>query len=157
MADIVDRSTRSRMMAAVKNRNTAPELQIRRDLHRLGFRYKLHAADLPGCPDIVFPKYRAVIQVQGCFWHRHEGCRYCSTPTSNYSFWKKKFEENTSRDFRNNRLLLNSGWRIAIVWDCQLRGKHKGNCTNILADWLRGNETILEIPDFARKLKSGAA
>lgn len=119
MADIVDRETRSRMMSAIRGKDTKPELLVRRYLHRAGLRYRLHANELPGRPDLVLARFKTVIQVHGCFWHRHRGCRFAYTPSSNRAFWQAKFEENKSRDARNNRKLLGLGWRVLTIWECE--------------------------------------
>jgi DNA mismatch endonuclease (patch repair protein) len=119
MADIVDRATRSRMMSGIRGKDTKPELLVRRYLHRAGLRYRLHAKSLPGRPDLVLTKYMTVVQVHGCFWHRHRGCRYAYTPSSNLPFWRAKFEENTSRDKRNTRKLHGLGWRVLTIWECE--------------------------------------
>lgn len=121
MVDIVPKHVRSRMMASIRSGNTKPELTLRRALHRLGFRYRLHGRKLPGKPDLVFPRYRAVLFVHGCFWHRHEGCRYATTPSSNEEFWQQKFQANIARDNAAVEALLNSGWRVGIVWECLFR------------------------------------
>lgn len=147
MADIVDKSTRSRMMAAIKGKNTQPEMQLRKALHAAGFRYRLHAANLPGRPDLVLPKYEAAIQVQGCFWHRHEGCPNCTTPTSNKSFWREKFSRTVERDRQNLKRLLESGWRVALVWECGLRKDGKDCCFEALSKWLKGNGSFIELPE----------
>jgi DNA mismatch endonuclease (patch repair protein) len=120
MADIVDRATRSRMMAGIRGRNTKPELVVRSALHRLGLRFRLHARDLPGRPDLVFPRFRAVVHVHGCFWHRHRNCRFAYVPRSNQAFWSNKFQENVQRDRRNDRELRKLGWRIFTLWECQI-------------------------------------
>lgn len=119
--DIVDRETRSRMMGNIRGKNTKPELVVRRLAHSLGYRFRLHRRDLPGSPDITFPKFRAVIFVHGCFWHRHDGCRFCTTPSSNLSFWSEKFRRNVERDRKAEAALLGMGWRTIIVWECQTR------------------------------------
>ena len=121
MTDIVDSRTRSEMMSRVRGRDTGPELVIRRIAHRLGFRFRLHCKHLPGTPDIVFPRYRAVILVHGCFWHRHPGCIHASSPKTRVQFWEDKFRETVSRDRRNEAALHNLGWRILIVWECETR------------------------------------
>ena len=149
MTDIVDRETRSRMMAGIGGRNTLPELVLRRTLHARGLRYRLHVRKLPGTPDLVFPRFRAVCFVHGCFWHRHVGCPYATTPTTRPEFWQAKFDSNVERDRRNRLALLEAGWRVAIVWECALR-KHGVLETPLMLDeWLRGNElefqTILPI------------
>ncbi len=118
MADVVDRATRSRMMSGIRGRNTRPELLVRRYLHAEGFRYRLHARHLPGTPDIVLPRYRAVIFVHGCFWHRHEGCQYAYRPKSNTEFWEAKLSANAARDARSVDSLAALGWSVFIVWEC---------------------------------------
>lgn len=117
--DIVDRATRSRMMSGIRGKNTKPELIVRSFLHRAGLRFRLHAK-LPGKPDLVLPKFRTAILVHGCFWHRHEGCRYATTPASNAEFWREKFADNMRRDARAKRQLEEQGWRVEVVWSCQL-------------------------------------
>ncbi len=108
------------MMASIRGKNTKPEIIVRRFLHRLGFRFQLHRRDLPGRPDIVLPKYRTVVEVRGCFWHRHEGCRFAYTPKSNREFWEAKLNGNRERDRRNIRELARLGWRVIEVWECEL-------------------------------------
>lgn len=108
------------MMAAIRGKNTKPEIIVRRFLHRLGFRFQLHRRDLPGRPDIVLPKYRTVVEVRGCFWHRHEGCRFAYMPKSNREFWEAKLNGNRERDRRNLRELASLGWRVIEVWECEL-------------------------------------
>lgn len=119
--DLPPTPARSRNMAAIKGKNTKPELKVRKALHAHGFRYRLHSANLPGKPDIVLPKYRVCIFVQGCFWHRHRGCRYAYTPSTRRAFWTKKFRENIERDNRNRGLLLAAGWTVIELWECGLR------------------------------------
>lgn len=121
MADIVDSATRSRMMSGIKGRNTKPERLVRSYLHAAGFRFRLHRKDLPGCPDIVLPRYRAIIFVHGCFWHRHEGCYLASFPATRVDFWESKFAANVERDRRNETTLAEAGWRVIIIWECQIR------------------------------------
>lgn len=119
--DIVDRTVRSRMMAAVRTRNTRPEVLVRRLLHSQGYRFRLHVKDLPGKPDIVLRKHRMAIFVHGCFWHRHEGCRYTTSPATNEAFWQEKFEGNVRRDREAIAALHTLGWRTVIVWECVSR------------------------------------
>lgn len=117
--DVVDQATRSRMMSGIRGKDTKPELIVRSALHRAGLRFRLHAK-LPGRPDLVLPKYRTVVFVHGCFWHRHEGCRYTTTPASNTEFWREKFVGNVKRDARVKQQLEEQGWRVEVVWSCQL-------------------------------------
>jgi DNA mismatch endonuclease (patch repair protein) len=119
MADIVDRRRRSEMMSRIGPRHTKPELVVRRAAHRRGLRFRLHRKDLPGCPDLVFPKYRLAVFVNGCFWHRHKGCRNCSMPKTRPSFWEKKFRGTVERDRRNTKLLAKLGWRTVVIWECE--------------------------------------
>jgi len=119
MTDVVNRATRSRMMSGIRSRDTRPERFVRSALHRAGFRFRLHAK-LPGKPDVVLPKYHTVVFVHGCFWHRHAGCRYATTPASNAAFWRDKFAANKQRDSVVKRQLRRLSWRVRVVWSCQL-------------------------------------
>ena len=122
MADVYSTTKRSEVMRAVKSKNTRPELLIRKALHSLGYRFRLHAADLPGKPDIVLPKYKTVIQVRGCFWHGH-GCKYSQRPRTRKDFWDKKLSNNSKRDHRNDRLLRDEGWSVLVVWTCKCNSR----------------------------------
>ena len=108
-------------MAAVTSKNTQPEVAVRRFLHALGYRFRLHRKDLPGKPDIVMPKLRTCIFVHGCFWHRHTGCRYATTPKTRSEFWKAKFSRNVERDLENVQALEALGWKVLVVWECEVR------------------------------------
>lgn len=119
MADIVDRGTRSRMMSGIRGKNTKPELRVRRFLHARGYRYRLHVRDLPGRPDIVLPRYHIAIQVHGCFWHRHQDCKYAYNPRSRRRFWNRKFSENVVRDEATDAALGELGWKLITVWECE--------------------------------------
>lgn len=112
---------RSWNMSRVKGRDTKPELAVRSLLHRLGYRFRLHRQDLPGKPDIVLPGRRAVVLVHGCFWHRHPDCRYATTPKSNREYWQRKFAGNKERDRRQRAELAALGWKVIVVWECELR------------------------------------
>jgi len=114
---------RSRNMSAIKSKNTKPEIAVRKLLHSMGYRFRLHRKDLPGSPDIVLPKYKTVIFVHGCFWHRHENCKYASTPKTREEFWEAKFRENINRDKLNQENLSSKGWKIIIVWECEIKDK----------------------------------
>ena len=116
---------RSRNMSAIKSKNTKPEIAVRKLLHSMGYRFRLHRKDLPGSPDIVLPKYKTVIFVHGCFWHRHNNCKYATTPKTRKEFWENKFEENVKRDNLNQANLTLKGWKIIILWECQLKGDIK--------------------------------
>lgn len=144
MADIVDPTTRSRMMASIRGANTKPEIRLRKALHALGFRYRLHDRRLPGSPDLVLPRYHAVVFVHGCFWHRHQGCRFATTPATRPDFWRSKFEQNKARDQRSHESLLSAGWRVATVWECALRGVKAEQTVASLAHWLKdGGNTFV--------------
>lgn len=121
MTDVVDTKTRSRMMAGIRGKDTRPELMVRKFLHRRGFRFRLHVRTLAGRPDIVLPRYRAVVNVHGCFWHAHPGCRYAARPSTRAKFWKRKLAVNRERDARNRARLEAEGWRVFTVWECGLR------------------------------------
>lgn len=123
VTDTVDSKVRSRMMSGIKAKNTKPEMLVRRYLHSMGFRYKLHNSSLPGKPDIVLPKYRTIVFVHGCFWHRHSGCMLAYTPKSNVEAWQKKFETNVARDKKVLAELANTDWQVLIIWECDLRKK----------------------------------
>ena len=114
---------RSRNMSAIKSKNTKPEIAVRKLLHSMGYRFRLHRKDLPGSPDIVLPKYKTVIFVHGCFWHRHKNCKYASTPKTRQEFWEAKFRENINRDKLNQENLSSKGWKIIVVWECEIKDK----------------------------------
>ena len=117
--DRLSREQRSWNMSRIRGRDTGPERVVRSLLHRMGFRFRLHRADLPGRPDIVLPKYRTVILVHGCFWHRHRGCRYAYVPKSRKDFWTRKFARNVERDKEVRQLLRKAGWKLLVVWECE--------------------------------------
>ena len=119
--DVTVSGARSRNMAAIRCKDTSPELRVRRLLHHLGYRFRLHRRDLPGSPDIVLPKHRTVVFVHGCFWHRHPGCRYTTTPKTRADFWANKFEQNIRRDHRQQQQLREMGWSVMVIWECELR------------------------------------
>ncbi len=144
MVDIVDKATRSRMMAGIRGGNTKPERDLRAAMHARGFRYRLHAKGIVGRPDLVFPKYRAVVFVHGCFWHRHKGCRYATTPATRPEFWQAKFEANVARDEHVKTELLKSGWRVGTVWECSLRTADGVEAaSDLVADWLKSAKKLL--------------
>lgn len=123
--DKVSQEERSRIMSHVRSKDTKPEKQVRSLLHRLGFRFRLQRRDLPGTPDIVLPKYKTVLFVHGCFWHRHAGCKHATSPKSNMSYWQKKFERNQRRDFAVQQELAALGWKTVVVWECELKDAAK--------------------------------
>ena len=112
---------RSKNMAAIRSKNTKPEIKVRKVLHSMGYRFRLHSKDLPGSPDIVLPKYKTVIFVHGCFWHRHENCKYASTPKIRQEFWNKKFKENIKRDSEIQEKIKNLNWRSVVIWECETK------------------------------------
>ena len=112
---------RSALMGRIRGKNTAPEIVVRRAAHHLGLRFRVHRRDLPGTPDIVFRKYRLVIFVHGCFWHRHQGCRRCTTPKTRTEFWNEKFRKNVERDQRDADALRKRGWNVLTIWECQTK------------------------------------
>ena len=112
---------RSRNMSAIKSKNTKPEIAVRKLLHSMGYRFRLHRKDLPGSPDIVLPKYKTVIFVHGCFWHRHENCKYASTPKTRQEFWNKKFKKNIERDLEIQETIKNIEWRSVVIWECETK------------------------------------
>ena len=128
MADTFTKAERSRIMAAVKSKDTTPEIIVRKLVHSLGYRYRLHDRALPGTPDLVLPRLRKVINVSGCFWHMHK-CKRCRIPTSRRGYWVAKLRGNAARDKRNLRLLRRGGWKVLVVWECQTIPSR--------SDWLR--------------------
>ena len=147
MADVVDPATRSRMMAGIRGKNTAPEILIRKGLHARGFRFRLHDRSLPGAPDLVLRKHRAVIEVNGCFWHAHD-CHLFKWPSGREEFWRAKITSNKDRDARNHARLLEAGWRVLVIWECALKGKTRLAPEQVLeqtAAWLRSGATTGEI------------
>ena len=120
MTDHVSRSRRSQMMAGVRGKNTAPEILVRKAAHRLGLRFRLHSAQLPGRADLVFRKWKTVVFVNGCFWHGHADCSRAKLPRSRTDFWQRKLRENTRRDAVNYTRLAEMGWRVVILWECEL-------------------------------------
>lgn len=145
MADVVDKATRSKMMAGIRGRNTQPELALRRALHREGFRFRLHERRLPGRPDMVLPRWRTTIFVHGCFWHRHASCRYATTPATRPEFWTAKFAANVKRDGHNAAALRALGWRVATVWECALRSDRIDTTITTLSDWIRRGDVSIEL------------
>lgn len=147
MTDIVTPKVRSRMMSGIRGKNTKPELIVRKALHRLGFRYRLHDRSLPGRPDLVLPKYQAVIFVHGCFWHGHN-CHLFKWPSTRVQFWRNKIETNQAMDARSLKELANLGWRVGIIWECALKGRTKlARCelTHRTTNWLKGDAQSFEV------------
>ena len=121
MTDHITPSERSENMRAIRSKNTSPEKRVRSVAHRLGLRFRLHRSDLPGSPDMVFPKSRVVLFVHGCFWHRHEKCPRATTPKTNTDYWCGKFKRNTERDAENRKKLEEDGWRVLVIWECETK------------------------------------
>ncbi len=147
MADIVTAEVRSRMMSGIRGTNTKPELLLRKGLHALGFRFRLNDRSLPGKPDIVLPRYKAVIFAHGCFWHGHD-CHLFKWPSTRPEFWQAKIARNRAVDERTDAALTEAGWRQAIVWECALKGKTRLPLEDVIqscAEWLRSDRPRLEI------------
>lgn len=147
MADIVSSEVRSRMMSGIRSKNTRPEILIRQGLHGRGLRFRLHCRELPGKPDIVFPKWKAVLFVHGCFWHGHH-CHLFRMPATRRDFWEAKIAANAERDRMAMASLAATGWRIGTVWECGLKGKTRRVLSEILScieEWLRTGTGNLEI------------
>ena len=119
--DKIDQKHRSWNMSRIRSKDTSPEKTVRSLLHGMGYRFCLHRKDLPGKPDIVLPKYKTVIEVRGCFWHRHDNCKETTTPKSNTAFWQEKFRKNVERDQSNEKKLKELGWRMVVIWECEVK------------------------------------
>ncbi|WP_456705121.1 very short patch repair endonuclease [Bradyrhizobium sp. USDA 4449] len=129
---------RSANMARIGPRDTKPEIAVRRALHQLGYRFRLHRTDLPGKPDVVLPRHRTIFLIHGCFWHRHPGCRFAYMPKSRVDFWRRKFDGNVERDARVRKALQEGGWKVWIVWECETRDQ--GALNRLLENALRDTE-----------------
>lgn len=146
MADVVTPEVRSRMMSGIRSKNTNPELILRKGLHAMGFRYRLHAR-LPGRPDMVFPRLNAVIFVHGCFWHKHD-CHLFKWPQSREAFWRNKINGNFIRDRQSIEELKSQGWRVGVVWECALKGRSRLPPTRVIGRcslWLRSSRRYFEL------------
>ena len=121
MADRISPAKRSEIMRAIKSKNTSPEKRVRSAAHSLGLRFRLHRSDLPGSPDLLFPKRKVALFVHGCFWHRHKNCSVAKTPKTNTEFWVRKFERNMERDLENSRKLEENGWKVLVIWECETK------------------------------------
>ena len=147
MVDVVDKQTRSRMMAGIQGKNTRPEIMIRKALFKSGFRYRLHYPRLPGKPDLVLPKYRAIILINGCFWHGHM-CHLFKWPQTRNAFWKKKIEGNIERDRKNRICYQQLGWRTLTVWECALKGRYRLSFEEVvdaIEAWIEHGNEAMEI------------
>ena len=148
--DVHTPAQRSHNMSRIRSQDTKPELQVRRGLHAAGFRFRLHVADLPGRPDLVFPRYRAVVLVNGCFWHGHN-CQLFSMPSTRQEFWETKIAKNQERDRRNTQALEATRWRVLTIWECALKGVGRRPFRDILGSceaFLRGDAISTEIIGF---------
>ncbi|HIE0670182.1 TPA: very short patch repair endonuclease [Acinetobacter nosocomialis] len=147
MIDIVNTSTRSRIMASIKGRDTKPEVLIRKLLHKRGFRFRLHVKELPGKPDVVLKKYKAVIFINGCFWHGHKDCHLFKLPATRTDFWEEKINKNQLNDTKTIKLLLDNDWRVCVVWECSVRGAKKdlNMVINSISNWLLSDSVFTEI------------
>ncbi|MEJ2611406.1 MAG: DNA mismatch endonuclease Vsr [Candidatus Thiodiazotropha sp.] len=139
MVDTLTPEERSERMSRVRAQDTKPEMKLRRLIHGMGFRYRLHRRDLPGKPDLVFPGRRSIIFMHGCFWHRHEGCGLARLPKSKRAFWSAKLEANKERDQKNISTLEAAGWRVLVIWECQLRGEVREVVKEFLTNYKREN------------------
>lgn len=147
MADIVSPEKRSLMMSGIRGKNTRPEVIIRRALHKRGFRFRLHNSALPGKPDMVLSRYRAIIFIHGCFWHGHN-CSLFKWPSTRVDFWKNKITRNRENDARSIAQLKKAGWRVLVIWECATKGREKLPLTSIVetvAEWLPGGSDVCEI------------
>ena len=132
-------------MARVRSEDTKPELVLRKALHAIGYRFRLHVRSLPGCPDIVMRKHRCAIFINGCFWHGHADCKHFRIPKTRPEFWAAKIASNRERDRRAIEALLGGGWRVLVVWECATRAFQADNLISIIAAWLQGPETSAEL------------
>jgi DNA mismatch endonuclease (patch repair protein) len=147
MTDFMSPQQRSRAMSSVRGKETGIERSVRSLLHRQGFRFKKNVRDLPGRPDILLPKYNAAIFIHGCFWHGHSGCRRSTVPATRTEFWQAKIGRTTERDKQKTEALLATGWRVAVIWQCSLKGPDLILPTvDTLADWIRSGRSWIEIP-----------
>lgn len=147
MTDIVDQAVRSRIMSSIRSKNTKPEMIVRRGLHARGFRFRLHDRRLPGSPDLVFPRHRAVIQVNGCFWHGHD-CHLFKWPASRPDFWRRKINANRQRDAKQIDRLLEARWRVLVIWECAFKGRTRRPVTVVLDEaekWLKSGSAELAL------------
>ncbi|NCC51826.1 MAG: DNA mismatch endonuclease Vsr [Spartobacteria bacterium] len=154
MADTISKERRSEIMSNIRSKNTKPELIVRKLLHNAGYRYRLHRKDLPGKPDIVLPKYNAVIEIRGCFWHGHFCKQSKNLPKSRVDYWQEKIEKNKQRDITNSQFLKTMGWRVCVVWECALTRGAKLESHDLLSKitrWLEGDSEKIEISGYAKE------
>jgi DNA mismatch endonuclease (patch repair protein) len=136
MTDTLTRQERSERMSRIRGKGSASEMRLRRLIHSMGYRYRLHIKNLPGTPDLVFPSRKAVIFMHGCFWHRHQGCQLARIPKSRVAFWTEKLETNKRRDEANTRRLKELGWRVLVIWECQMKAKDLIEVSNVVRRFL---------------------
>lgn len=148
MTDVFDPQKRSEIMRLVHSKNTKPELSVRSVLHSLGYRFRTNRKDLPGSPDIVLPRFGLIILVNGCFWHRHEGCRLSRLPKSNEEYWQKKIDRNVARDEENLRFLKALGWRVLVLWECQISNRKK--LTQRIITYFSSLTTTMLVPQLSQ-------
>ena len=137
------------MMSGIRGKNTRPEIAVRKEMFSRGYRYRIHVKELPGKPDVVFPRFRAIVFIHGCFWHGHD-CRLFKLPATRPEFWKAKIDRNRENDARAVDALVSSGWRVATIWECSMKGKKEQGITDVadaLEGWLGSSEQRLEIRD----------
>ena len=134
MPDDMTPEQRHKTMSRIRSTNTKPEMIVRRYLHACGLRYRLHVVTLPGKPDIVLPRYGTCVLVNGCFWHGHEGCKYFRLPLSNQDYWSSKIERNIARDRESQARLEVMGWRVIVVWECELKADAEGRCGRLTGE-----------------------
>ncbi|MDO9296804.1 very short patch repair endonuclease [Bradyrhizobium sp.] len=157
MIDVVDKITRSRMMSGIRGKDTKPEIGLRSALHRRGLRYRLHVAGLPGRPDIVLPRHNAIVEIRGCFWHRHQHCAFCTKPASNVPFWRAKFGDTIKRDKRNVEALRKLGWRVAIVWECSVKEQGADAVADKIAAWFQTRSWFKEVSSRSARAEARRA
>ena len=155
MSDVHTAEIRSFNMSQIKGKDTKPEIVVRKYLFSKGFRYRKNVKELPGKPDIVLKKYKTCIFINGCFWHKHEGCKYFVWPKSNTEFWKKKIETNVSRDQRNYRLLNEQNWNVIVIWECELKSASFDNTMAKLIETLENNMAYEKIHRTSKEDSNG--
>ncbi|WP_229238164.1 very short patch repair endonuclease [Dyella amyloliquefaciens] len=152
MVDKMSAEKRSALMSRIRGKDTLPEMAVRKRLWREGFRYRLHPKGLAGRPDLVLPKWGAVVFVHGCFWHRHNGCSYFRLPKTRTAFWDAKLQRNRERDASALKTLIDAGWRLAVVWECALR-RDADHVGELLATWLTMRDDSIEIEEAGSEVK----
>lgn len=147
MTDVFTKQKRSDVMSKIRGKDTKPEKLVRSYLHRSGFRFRLHKKGVPGRPDLWLPKYNAAIFVNGCYWHRHRGCKYTTTPKQNRDFWQEKFRSNVVRDEENHARLRRLGVHVLVVWECELNSVSKCQKTlPMISNWIASESKYRQIP-----------